>query len=338
MRHFIPPFLRLAAVAALALLAPASAHADRVEGLYAAEVELEQDRDAAFGAALEQVLVRVTGRRDIAAREEAAPLLADAAAYAQQFRQPAAGRLWVAFDGAALEAELARRGLPVWGADRPLTLLWVATDTGGGSRFVVASGAELEAEAQIRDALLEAARRRGLPVMFPLMDAEDRARASFAEVWGGFDDAILAASARYGADAVLVGRVNAADPGFARWTLLEDSGTQRWSGSLAESIDRLADQFAARFGVVSSGGVRPLRLGVAGIGSVEDYARVLRSLERLTAVEGLSVERVEGDSAVFRLTLRGTPEALAEAIALGRVLSPEPARPAGVDLGYRVAR
>lgn len=339
MRRFHPVFsLPLLGLALAALLACGPARADRVDGLYEAEVAVvDGDREAAFGAALAEVLVRITGWRDIATRPEAQALLANAASYAQQFRQPAPDRLWVAFDGAALESELARLELPVWGADRPVTLLWVAMDAGGGRRFVVASGAEQTREAELRNALQDAARRRGIPIMFPLMDAEDRAQASFAEVWGGFEDSIRAASRRYGADAVLVGRLSAADGDFGRWTLLEGDGAQRWTGGAAESLGRVADLFAGRFAVVSSGASRPVLVEVVGLDSVEDYARVMLFLERLTAVQALSLERLEGDAAVFRLVLRGSTEALAESIALGRLLERNLAG-SGAELSYRVAQ
>jgi uncharacterized protein len=341
--RLIPSSLRPALAAGLALwafawLAAMPANAARVPGLYQAEVEYEGDRDEAFREALAQVLVRITGRRDIAGREEAQPLLRDAAAYAQQFRQPAPERLWAAFDGSALERALAELGLPVWGAERPSTLVWIAVDAGGGRRFVLASGSEFEyEEGGIRDELAQAATRRGLPVVFPLMDAEDRARASFAEVWGGFDDSILAASARYGVDAVLVGRLSLDDPGHGRWTLLGADHGQRWSGGVADSIDRLADLFAARFAVVAAGEARTLRLAVAGIESIDDYGRVSRFLGSLTAIEALSVETVEPERMVFRARLRGEPATLDEAVRLGGLLRPEP-DPGPHELSYRVAR
>ena len=328
----------MALVAGLALLVAAPpAGAARVDGLYQAEVELVDGREAAFRAALGKVLVRVTGRRDAAQRPELAELLDNAAAYAQQFRQPAPDRLWAAFDGAALERELTRLEQPVWGAERPSTLLWIAVDAGGGKRFVVASGAELAEEADVRAQAVEAARERGIPVVFPLRDAEDRARASFAEVWGGFEDSILAASQRYGADAVLVGRLAAGDMGHGRWTLYGADGAERWSGGVADSIGRLADGFAARFAVVSSGGARTIRVAVAGVDTVEDYGRISQFLGRLTAVQSFGVESVERDQVVFRVAMRGEPATLDEAVRLGGVLRPAAGQP-GHDLSYRVAR
>jgi len=333
-RSIVAPALA-AGLALLAAVLPAEGA--RVEGLYQAEAALTDGRDEAFRAALGKVLVRITGRRDAAGRPELAELLDRAAAYAQQFRQPAPDRLWAAFDGAALERELARLQQPVWGAERPSTLLWIAVDAGGGKRFVVASGAELSEEAAIRTQALEAADERGIPLVFPLMDAEDRAQASFAEVWGGFEDSILAASARYGVDAVLVGRLAAGDMGHGRWTLYGADGAERWSGGVADSVGRLADRFAARFAVVPSGAGRTIRVAVSGVETVADYGRVSAFLGGLTAIDSIGVETVERDQVVFRVAMRGEAAALDEAVRLGGVLRPDAGQPAH-DLSYRVAK
>lgn len=338
MLKVIRSILGPALAAGLALLvAVAPVEGARVEGLYQAEAGLTDGRDEAFRAALGKVLVRITGRRDAAGRPEAAELLDNAAAYAQQFRQPAPDRLWVAFDGAALERELGRLGQPVWGPDRPSTLLWIAVDAGGGRRFVVASGAELAAEAAVRAQVIEAAAERGIPVVFPLMDAEDRSLASFAEVWGGFEDSILAASERYGVDAVLVGRLTTGDMGHGRWTLYGADGAERWSGGVTDSVGRLADRFAARFAVVSSGAGRTIRLAVSGVETVEDYGRVSMFLGGLNAIESVGVESVLRDQVVFRVALRGEAATLDEAVRLGGVLRPDGPQTAN-DLSYRVAR
>jgi uncharacterized protein len=314
--------------------AAAPTEAARVDGLYEAEAAFETDRSEGFRAALGKVLVRVTGRRDVTDRPDVQPLLQNAAAFAQQFRQPAPNVLWVSFDGAALERELAKLGQPVWGAERPSTLLWIAVDAGGGKRFVVASGDDFEEEAAIRTEVLEAARSRGVPMVFPLMDAEDRAQASFSEVWGGFEDAIRAASERYGVDAVLVGRLSTDDPDRGRWMLFAADNVERWTGDVAASVGRLSDLFAARFAVVSAGETRTVRLVVSGLESIEDYGRISSFLGSLTAVESLGVETVEGDEMVFRVALRGQPETLDEAARLGGLLRPDGTRP----LSYRVAR
>src|SRR5258706_15949695 len=61
--------------------------------------------------------------------------------------------------------------------------------------------------AAVRKELLAVADERGLPVTLPLLDVQDLRAVTFADVWGGFEDRVAAASARYRADALLIGRV-----------------------------------------------------------------------------------------------------------------------------------
>jgi hypothetical protein len=320
---------------ALILSLPLPAWSARPEGLYAAEVAYQGKQESAFRDALAQVLVKLTGRRDLGSYAELGPLLDSAASYVQQYRSPAPDRLWVSFDGGSLSNRLAELGLPVWGDERPTTLLWLAVDAGGGRRFVVPAEPENADEARLAREAKEAAEARGLPLVMPIMDAEDRGKASFAEVWGGFDDAILAASERYGVDNVLVGRLSAGDFDRGRWTLLSADAGERWTGGVGEAVNRAADQNAQRYAVVASGTRGTVQLTVGGLDSVEDYGRVSRFLGNLTAVGSLAVERVEGEQIVYRVGLRGDVATLDQAIRLGGLLAPDgPGGPA--SLSYRV--
>lgn len=332
--------LTVAALAATVALAwpVAGARAASVSGLYEAEVAWEGEREAAFAAALGEVLVRMTGRRDAASVPELVPLLEIAPRYAQQFRNPTPDTLWVAFDGKALATALGELGQPIWGAERPGTLVWLAVDAGGGTRFVVPSQPELADEAALRERLDGAAARRGIPLVFPLMDAEDRSRASFAEVWGGFDDAIAEASSRYGADAVLLGRLAAGDFDRGRWVLYSADDTERWVGGIEDSVDRVADRFAARYAVVPSGRDAIVTLVISGVESVEDYARITGFLEGLTAVSRVGLEQAQAETFVFRAALRGDLAQFDQAVRLGGLLESDGSGPSATEIHYRVAR
>src|SRR5690606_30642667 len=157
-------------------------------------------------------------------------------------------------DGAAIERILRSANVTVWGNDRPLTLVWLAVDWGQGEREIVAAGdAPMDAEAALRiernrllrERVHEAATRRGIPVAFPLLDAEDLQQVNFADVWGGFDDRLLAASHRYGASSVLVGRLRPGAVGGNRWSWHFGPEQREWSGEPEEVIARLADALAA---------------------------------------------------------------------------------------------
>src|SRR5690606_26156422 len=198
------------------------------------ERDTAEGRNAAYADALSQVLSRVTGLAEPLAAPEIAELFPDPARYVLQFRPGENGTLWVTFDGAAIERMLRSANVTVWGDDRPLTLVWLAVDWGQGEREIIAAGDVLEdGEAELaierdrlphdpspdaalprdpaeaaalprdpaRDAALlrervqDAALRRGLPVAFPLLDAEDLGRVSFSDVWGGVGDRLREAAA-----------------------------------------------------------------------------------------------------------------------------------------------
>jgi len=301
-----------------------------VQGLYQAEVPIEQDtqgqRAAAFQKAMETVLVRLTGRTDAAASPDTEDVRRAAERYVQQYRMTRDGKLWVSFDGASLDAELVRRGLPIWGAERPAVLLVLAVDQGGGQRFVLSAEDEVPdpVAAELRDRMKTLSRYRGLPIILPLMDAQDRTVISFSEAWGGFDQALATAGARYGTDSVLLGRLTMDIQDRVRWTLFSGDQSYRWTGGVDDGINGASDRFAQRYAVATGAAVEgEVGLAVTNVSSLADYGRVLSYLEGLTAVRSVSVRRLRDDTAVFGLQLIGSLENVDRAIRLGSLLQPE---------------
>ena len=183
-------------------------------------------RAAAIRAAMAQLLVRVTGSRNAPLDPAAQRLLAAPDEFLSSYGLDRQGRAVVGFQRGPVERVLDGLGLPVWGPERPLTLLWVAIDDGVGGRALlganetselgVATTAQMTALlATVRDEVVAAADERGLPIAWPLLDLEDLNAVTFTDVWGGFDDRIVAASTRYRADAV-ANRPRAAGPGRSR--------------------------------------------------------------------------------------------------------------------------
>ncbi|MGA7800178.1 MAG: DUF2066 domain-containing protein, partial [Gammaproteobacteria bacterium] len=231
-----------------------------VEHLFQAEVPVSDqgvgERAGAVRDALTEVLVRLTGERDVAQQPVAADLLKDSDRFVQQYRYrreppPDAGAqasalwLWVRFDARGIERAVRRAGLPLWGRERPLTLIWLAVQD-GDQRYLVAS----DADSDLRRTVEREARRRGVPVLFPLLDLEDQARVQFPDVWGGFVDMVTDASKRYHAPDVLIGRLahNAGGGWSARWTMELDGDEINWVASdasvdtvLAAGVDGAAD-------------------------------------------------------------------------------------------------
>jgi len=336
---------------ALAIAAGVSAPANsaRLADLYSAEVEVDsaqRDLDSAFSDALAQVVVKVSGQR--AAEVSAGlPALGDPAALVQQYRRVAPGRLAVGFDAVALRRALNAAGLPLWGEERPATLVWLAVDAGRGQRSILAAAddsppsgdAQKDSAAVARALLQDTAAARGLPLVLPLVDGEDLQLVNFADLWGDFTDPVLDASRRYRADAVLIGRARGPDPETARvrWSLLTGDERIDWNGSVASGPDEAADFLAARL-AAGPGAARALLVAVQGIASLDHYGSVTRYLSELGNVDACEIVEVSGDRVLYNLRVRGDADQLMRVIALRRLLQPVEPVPGAVaaDLYYAV--
>lgn len=315
--------------------------AARVDNLYAAVVPLESGSRAlpnAFDVALGQVLVKVTGRRNVGMDEAVIARFGDASTLVQQYRIDSDNQVWVRFDDVALRRELDALGESVWGSERPSTLVWLVIDDGVGERQIL-TGVPDEPSTTgmavpggdpndlrtdlIREELIAAADARGLPLMLPSIDTLEVDSISPGDVWGGFTEPLVEASAPYGSDAILVGRArsSAIEALSVRWTLLLDDERFDWDGNIASGPDDVADFFAARL-ATSVGSSSKIVLTVDAVDSLEAYGRLSAYLSDLDLVEELAVDRVSGDRVVYRLKVRGDADQLMRSIALQRVLQP----------------
>jgi len=338
---------------AVGLLAAASpAFAIPVPGLYEARVPVADQnpalREQALRQALTTVLVRLTGSRELPNGPAAQPILARASSLVQGYgyETPDTGTgllLHAQFDPRAVQAALRGQGLPVWGENRLAHLVWLALKDDGSPRAVL-DAAGIAARAQ---AAAKAADARGLVFVYPKADAQNRNRVTFDDVWMAQQDKLLAASQRYNADQVLVGRVSRENGQWmGRWTLLgTGSANEDWTVMhesldqvLDDGVNQLADREAQRFAVAAGLSAQDLLLQVAGVESLKDYGRTLNYLRGLNAVRSVQVVSEQNGAMVLRLAIDGTPDTLARAIASGRVLKPEAQGVFSSTMNYSLVR
>jgi hypothetical protein len=328
-----------------------AADAARFENLYT--VTVSQDpavpnaADVAMRSALARVLVRVTGSRGAPLEPALTPLLAAAGDYRSSSGWLRPGEFQVGFLGSRIEQTLRQLGMPVWGPERPLTLLWVAVDDGAGGRALLGAGGVADfgtPPAQSTVQLIEAVRaelaavadERGLPIAWPLLDLEDLSAVSATDVWGGFEDRIVTASARYRADAVLIGRVR---PGLfgneVDWVFVY--GTERRGLPLAgvrDGLDIAADRYAADLSTI--GGASVTSLTIRDVLTPEDYGRVVSYLERQSVLENVDVEAYEHGTLRMRVAARGDARVLERVLALGGTLRPASAPGSSGSLEFEI--
>ncbi len=320
----------------LTIVVCGAAHAVEVPTLFTAEVPLDQEADdprgEAYTAALVEILGRVSGTEVAMNAELVEELFPSPASYVMQFRPGTDDSLWVSFDGEAIESTLRQAGLTFWGSERPLTLVWLAVDWGQGTREIIGSDDPERTEAEsrsidrnrlLRERLLEIADRRGLPVVFPLLDTTDLQSVTFADIWGGFDDLILDASQRYDVNSVLIGRIRPASSQRSRWTYHFSGSDMTYQGAPEAVMAQVADLLAAEFAVGGNAPVEAVVLNVSGIVSVEAYGSVQSILEDVALIENFAVTAVRGDTVTYRVDMRGGPDRLSRALRFNGLVEQE---------------
>ncbi|MCW9013330.1 MAG: DUF2066 domain-containing protein [Gammaproteobacteria bacterium] len=335
-------FIRVLLISLLLSL-PLIAQATVVEKMYEVSLPvINQERDirrAAFEQAFIEVVVRVSGNSLASTQLD----LKKAAAYVQQYRylpldEPVAQTeaqnalnlplakytLWVQFNEGSIKKLLRENALPIWGQQRPNVLLWLAVRD-GRNRYVL----KQQDSSAIKDAVAEEARRRGLPIIWPKMDRQDRQQAGFADVWGSFWEPIKKASERYAVDAIMIGRMDWKNGSWqVDWSLLLDSKTDDWKLRavdlqllMASGVDVATDQISSRFAVLENlDNKGKLLVQVNGISGVSQYARASRYLASLALVKNVFATQVEADWVRFHVDMTGDRDDLKRIIALGRIL------------------
>lgn len=190
------------------------ASAVEVKGLYETVVmPTDKSRDSLFTEAMVQIAVRVSGDRSAGDR-----VLANKPAvrrYVQRFSFEPDGSANVRFDSVSFDQLLNAAGLPIWGRQRPGVLVWLSVANAQGQTI----WESVNDRSPERSAIDQTAYARGLPLIWPNMDAADS--NTVAGFLGGSHsyEQLMASAEHYHADAVLlgIGTRDAAGATSIRW-------------------------------------------------------------------------------------------------------------------------
>ncbi|MGZ8219654.1 DUF2066 domain-containing protein [Methylomagnum sp.] len=327
-----------------------SALAMATAGLYRADLPVqnkdEPTRADAFRRGLNQVLKRVVRPEDLASGTVKS-LLAKPESVVLQFEYPGETRegrpiLRVDFDAARLAQLLGKRGIGVWGAERPDILAWIAIEDSQPPRIF-----SQEQSPELDRLLSERAAEYGLSVTVPLGDLTDEQALNTGDIATGNAERIRMASVRYEAPVILAGRLVSKPGGGveADWRLYQGSKEDRWQGKskdtgeaigagVTELYTRLASRSIPRTLAVSTQALR-----VVGIASLDDANRVTAYLNKLSPVTKVEWQAAGADDASFRVSVRGGREMLEQTLALGTLLRPDTGDSHGFSgLTYRMVK
>ncbi len=328
----------------MASVVPA-ASAEQVKGLYQQDELVANQSDSlrrkAAAEALGKVIVRVSGRASVLRDPAVAAATGDPLAYLEAYRYEStdklilegdkelpATRLVMSFSGVGIERLLRRNNLPVWPANRPAVLLWLVSDDLKAGRQL----AELQGDSDSGREVRRAAAERGLPLVLPLLDLQDKRALKPQQVWSMDQQAIAAASDRYSSDAVLVGRFSHTASGrwLSDWSLLHkgeksvfDADGSSQEQVISAGLAAAAEKLAALYAVVSNGAAGgELLLEVEAVNGFAAWQQVVDYLQGLEAVQQLTLERYGNGMLTVQLKLAGDPAQLSAVLDLDRRLLP----------------
>ena len=227
----------------------------------------------------------------------------------------------VRYDAQLINQLLQDADIPVWGSNRPELLAWVAIDDAGSQQTLSATGSH-----PVKAALEAEADRRGVPLIFPLMDLEDIDKLSFNDLWYLFRDKLEIASSRYSPEAILAGKLyrSADDRWSSRWLFIFNGSainfetpSQEPGNGVAQALGVAADYLAQHY-AVSSGESHSIDVTfeVMGVNSTSDYAQAVHYLEGIAMIRQVSLVAVEKDKLILNIRADGTLGKLQETIAL----------------------
>jgi len=329
----------------------------QVSGLYSQQIPVtndgEAERNRAFREAFAAVVVKVSGdprwlenlaiERAIAQAQnyvEATSYISESIQLPledntlpldsdeEQFYTAEQRIISVNFAAALINELLADAGIPVWDDNRPSVLVWMVLQNSAGDREFLTVGSNPE----IVKVMQDFAAARGLPIIFPVLDFEDRKSLSENIAWNLDEAAISSASERYGADSILAGRLHFTASGelvglwqfrFQEETDVFDGFDSELKSYLYDPLNRITTQLAGYFAILpESIDGDTVRLRIDGIKNLNDYSSLLNYVENLGLVATVTTAEVDGERIELQLSVVGDTRQLYEQIALDRDLLP----------------
>ncbi|WP_265433922.1 DUF2066 domain-containing protein [Aeromonas salmonicida] len=300
--------------------------AAQVTDLYQGKAPTSGDMVAAQSQALGDVLVKVTGKRDILTQPDVVKALAAPGDYVQHYGYQDVGPvkfLKADFNVAKVNALISQSKFALLGPARPQMALWLVINE-GDRRILPDQSSDGWASA-----LRTQSQAMGLPVSIPLMDLDDNMAVNATDVWGRFAAPILQASQRYGAEMVVLGKLTPeGDKWSMDWSLygpkaggeLAELTRGSSSGTQAEVAQHFADELAAwlvqNYGARISGVASSQTLVVEGLSGIDGMITVQKMLQGMASVTKVTIGKLEGDKVTFDLSLQGDKAELIRGLQL----------------------
>ncbi|XQF89955.1 DUF2066 domain-containing protein [Pseudoalteromonas espejiana] len=283
-------------------------------------------RLAASRKALLNVLVKVSGDESADQNKLAQQRTKDISDYMLKFEydEKANGQLnlVVKFEARKINELIKELNLPLWGVQRPLVAIWLGIEDNWRREPVTQ-----ESYPQLEQLIYDKAGRRGLPVVVPLLDLQDRRLVGIPEVWGNFSEPVEEASSRYSAERSITARMYQepdSDTWILDWRFTNDDlfDSNRLTGDKQQIVGQMIDSLA--LGLANEYAIDPnayyeqaaATLTLKGIQSFVDIELAKRRLQNLSVVTQATITRKTPEFVEFKLSHTGTVTDLKKGLGL----------------------
>ncbi|KEY91269.1 hypothetical protein CF67_03001 [Candidatus Photodesmus blepharus] len=214
---------------------------------------------------------------------------------------------------------LSEAELPFWKENRTNLLIWLIEK----SKHNHAISWD-HSDTVILNTIKYNAKKRGLPITFPIGDFEDVNNITVADLWSGSTKLLNKASKRYLTDAVLV--IYAQNDNF-RWILYDQkppfiskykvpiSGNSSGNKGPEEIIDQLSNYYAKKNSVIAKvKSSKTLKAQFTMVDNMSTFFQLENRLKNLISVESVDILKIHGSSVIFNIHLLATKKNFEEEV------------------------
>jgi hypothetical protein len=287
-------------------------------------IAAEHTEDTLKELALKQVLVKVSGNKNIAQLPDSQLLVAKLEQFISQYGYEVyrCTRYFMAvFDKNEIDQALKSIQQPIWGTTRPVTLIWMVSDSATSRQFISDDFLSQSDYSDIDWAMLNEQHNRGINFQFPLIDLDDSLAISISDVTGRFYDQIATASNRYGVGYFV--SANLSQQGDNQWTLswallgTSESGNtsnvlkeKTVSGDkillLTEMTSDIADYYASQFAVLVNQSDNFLKtIYISDVNSLSKFNQLNTILGKLNSVASFEIVSVHDAKVTINIKVNG---------------------------------
>lgn len=285
------------------------ANSENSQNLYQAVIAApnrdESQRMTLFQEGMRVIFKRIAGTEDVLKLPAVEQALKNASTYVERYDYHE-DQLRVIFSAQMMNDLLFKNGYVLWGQKRPTLILWLAVDE-NNKRYIMGE----QSNPELHTMLSEFAQTRGLPLVLPVMDLTDMQNVTVSDIFSSFPSVLVGASNRYGANAILIGKMIKKPQGWeAQWQILIDSYHREWGMQSADFNDLLQkglssviNDLQGRYGIKQQEATlsKSLLIGVKGIQSSSDFSRAESYLNGLEQIKGVTVRQVFANGVIFEV-------------------------------------